>query len=184
VASGRGRGCWHLAAGRRYRGGNHFRWRHAEELEADANAFWCGRLHDSCGVVGTTLIGHLGSKELSSVTNVSGKLDQPGLRRIACRIWSNVLNISRGLLMEFPLELEAVEGAKDLREWFGFWPSFHDAEVISLHQNRSATSSLLLHTWEMAKETDERGYYVLTKHVVVEFLLEEILDLSLKGFSQ
>jgi hypothetical protein len=35
----------------------------------------------------------------------------------------------------------------------------------------------------MTKETDERGYYVLAKHVVVEFILEEILDLSLSGFS-
>jgi hypothetical protein len=35
----------------------------------------------------------------------------------------------------------------------------------------------------MTKETDERGYYVLAKHVVVEFVLEEILDLSLSGFS-
>ena len=85
--------------------------------------------------------------------------------------------------MELPPELEAVEGAKNLRDWFGYWPNFHDAEVISLHLNRSATSSLLLHTWEMTKETDEHGYYVLAKHVVVEFVLEEILDLSLSGFS-
>jgi len=35
----------------------------------------------------------------------------------------------------------------------------------------------------MTKETDERGYYVLAKHVVVEFVLEEIPDLSLSGFS-
>ena len=32
--------------------------------------------------------------------------------------------------MEFPPELEVVEGAKNLRDWFGYWPSFHDAEVI------------------------------------------------------
>jgi len=34
--------------------------------------------------------------------------------------------------MEFPHELEAVEGATNLRDWFGYWPSFHDAEVIEL----------------------------------------------------
>jgi hypothetical protein len=76
-----------------------------------------------------------------------------------------------------------VEGAKNLRDWFGFWPSFHDAEVICLHLNRRAASSLFLHTWEMTRDTDERGYYVLAKHVVVEFVLEEILDLNLNGFS-
>jgi hypothetical protein len=25
--------------------------------------------------------------------------------------------------MEFPPELEAVEGAKNLRDWFGYWPN-------------------------------------------------------------
>jgi hypothetical protein len=51
-----------------------------------------------------------------------------------------MLSTCRGLLMEFPPELEAVEGAKNLRDWFGYWPNFHDAEVISLHLNRSAIS--------------------------------------------
>jgi hypothetical protein len=43
--------------------------------------------------------------------------------------------------MEFPPELEAVEGAKNLRDWFGYWPNFHDAEMISLHLNRFAIST-------------------------------------------
>ena len=33
--------------------------------------------------------------------------------------------------MEFKSELEAVNGAKELRDWFAYWPSFHDAEVIA-----------------------------------------------------
>jgi hypothetical protein len=36
-----------------------------------------------------------------------------------------------GLVMEFKSELEAVNGAKELRDWFAYWPSFHDAEVIA-----------------------------------------------------
>ena len=75
-----------------------------------------------------------------------------------------------------------VQGAADLHEWFGYWPSFHDAEIIGLHLNREGSSSLRVHTWEMTKELDAKGYYVLAKHVIVEFLLEEITDLSLNGF--
>jgi hypothetical protein len=85
--------------------------------------------------------------------------------------------------MEFPPELAAVEGAKDLCDWFGYWPSFHDAEVIRLHLNRSDASSLALHTWEMTKEVDEKGFYVLTKHVIVEFVMNEVVALSLSGFN-
>jgi hypothetical protein len=85
--------------------------------------------------------------------------------------------------MEYPSELEAVEGATNLCDWFGYWPSFHDAEVISVHLNRSTASSLVLHTWEITKEVDERGYYVLAKHVLVEFLMKEVSGLSLNGFN-
>lgn len=85
--------------------------------------------------------------------------------------------------MDFPIMLEAVEGAKSLYDWFGYWPSFHDAEVISLHLNRIGLSSLALHTWEMTKEVDDKGYYVLAKHVVVEFAMKEVVGLSLNGFS-
>jgi hypothetical protein len=85
--------------------------------------------------------------------------------------------------MEFPPELEAVEGAKDLRDWFGYWPTFHDAEVIRLHLNRSDASTLALHTWETTNEVDKKGFYVLTKHVVVEFVMKEVVGLSLNGFN-
>jgi len=49
--------------------------------------------------------------------------------------------------------------------------------------NRKGRSSLRVHTWEMTKEIDEKGYYVLTKHVVVEFLFETVSGLSLNGFN-
>ena len=84
--------------------------------------------------------------------------------------------------MPVPIEVEQIQGAGDLHDWFGYWPSFHDAEIIGLHLNREGSSSLRVHTWEMTKELDAKGYYVLAKHVVVEFLLEKVTDLSLNGF--
>jgi hypothetical protein len=85
--------------------------------------------------------------------------------------------------MEFPPELGTIEGVKNLRDWFGYWPSFHDAEVSLLHLNRSDASTLAVHTWEMTKEVDEKGFYVLAKHVVVEFVMKEVVGLSLNGFN-
>ena len=38
-------------------------------------------------------------------------------------------------------------------------------------------------TWEMTKALDAKGYYVLTKHVVVEFTFEGIRGLNLNGFN-
>jgi hypothetical protein len=86
--------------------------------------------------------------------------------------------------MDVPIEVEEIPGAKELHEWFGYWPDFHDAEIVSLHLNRKGISSLRVHTWETTKEVDERGYYVLAKHVVVEFVFETVSELSLNGFNQ
>ena len=86
--------------------------------------------------------------------------------------------------MSVPVSLEEISGAAALHDWFGYWPNFHDAEILSLHLNRSGTSVLRVHTWEMTNKLDEKGYYVLEKHTIVEFDLETVHDLSLNGFSQ
>ena len=61
-----------------------------------------------------------------------------------------------------PTYLQGVAGSRELLNWFGYWPSFHDAEVISLTLNRRGASCLLLYTWEMTEEINERGQYILT----------------------
>jgi hypothetical protein len=80
-------------------------------------------------------------------------------------------------------ELQAIVGAQELHDWFGYWPTFHDAEIVSLHLKRRSPSSMLIHTWEMTNKVDERGFYVREKHVVVEFVFEDISGLDLSGFS-
>ncbi len=85
--------------------------------------------------------------------------------------------------MTVPVELEVITGAAKLHEWFGYWPDFHDAEVIGLHLNRKGNSFLRVHTWDTTKEVNEKGYYVQAKHVVVEFIMESVSDLSLNDFS-
>lgn len=57
--------------------------------------------------------------------------------------------------MAVPIELQNIPGAMQLDSWFGCWPSFHDAEIISLHLNRNGNSFLRVHTWEMTKEVDD-----------------------------
>src|SRR5271157_2010295 len=83
-----------------------------------------------------------------------------------------------------PNEIKEIPGAAELHGWFGYWPTFHDAEIISLHLNRKGSSSLRVHTWETTKEVDDKGYNVQAKHVVVEIALETVSELSLNGFSQ
>jgi hypothetical protein len=79
--------------------------------------------------------------------------------------------------------LKSIPGAGELFAWFGDWPSFHDAEILSLTLNRNGTSTLRIHTWRMTSQVDERGYYVLEKHVRISFQLREISGLDLEDFN-
>lgn len=76
-----------------------------------------------------------------------------------------------------------VEGHEAVIGWFGEWPSFHDAEVLSLRLNRSATSSLEVLTWRTRSETNDAGHYVRDKFAVITFSLESISSLELTEFN-
>ena len=78
---------------------------------------------------------------------------------------------------------QSIPGGQDLLDWFGGPPSFHDAEVLSLLLDRSGPSMLKLHGWVMTDRVDDEGYFVLDRHAVVTFFLEEIADLGLERFT-
>jgi hypothetical protein len=70
-------------------------------------------------------------------------------------------------------------------EAFGYWPSFHDAPVIDFRYRLDAVGvvGFTLHGWEMTREVDERGYFRLIKHHLVEFAFQQISDADLERFT-
>jgi hypothetical protein len=78
---------------------------------------------------------------------------------------------------------DMVSGGADLVRWFGQVPSFHDAEILSLHLARKGQSVLRLHGWINTGEVDQNGHFVLDRHAIVTFTLNEVMDLQLDGFS-
>lgn len=62
------------------------------------------------------------------------------------------------------LEAPNIPGAADVVAWFGYWPTFHDAEVLSITLDRSGTSRVAIHALGRTPE--------LAKHAVVTFLME------------
>jgi hypothetical protein len=78
---------------------------------------------------------------------------------------------------------DAVSGGADLVRWFGQVPSFHDAEILSLHLRRKGQSVLRLHGWINTGEVGQDGYFVLDRHVIVTFTLDGVMDVQLDGFS-
>ena len=79
--------------------------------------------------------------------------------------------------------LSLIAGAAELSLWFGCWPSFHDAEIVSLSLNRQGISTLQLHAWRRTEKLDDHGYYVQEKHVFVSLRMEEIIALTLLDFN-
>jgi hypothetical protein len=76
-----------------------------------------------------------------------------------------------------------IRGADRIVEWFGRWPSFHDAEVLQIDLKRKGPSLIRLHAFRMTKQVDETGHFVLDRHAVVTFRLDGIADVELAGFS-
>ena len=85
---------------------------------------------------------------------------------------------------------EKIQGSHLLTDIFGRWPSFHDAEVISMELCRNLTGiphptlKARIHVWEITSEVNDRGYYVLRNHVLAGFLFRDIDELSMNGFNQ
>src|SRR4028118_2120904 len=82
-----------------------------------------------------------------------------------------------------PDVLASIPGGPELLAWFGHVPSFHNAEIISLHLNRTGPSTPCIHTWDTTGTVDSKGFDIHEKDAVVTFTLEEIENLELEGFS-
>ena len=89
------------------------------------------------------------------------------------------------------IESPNIPGASDVTSWFGDWPTFHDAEVLSIHLDRLRGFEVVIHAFNMTSEVDAAGRYVLTKHALVTFRLEGfpqdeagIVNTRIEGFNQ
>jgi hypothetical protein len=85
---------------------------------------------------------------------------------------------------------DRIAGADKLISVFGYWPSFHDAEVVRTNLDRRSpagepepTLEALIHTWEVTREVDLAGYYVSRNHVLVHLRFRDFDELKLEGFN-
>lgn len=87
-----------------------------------------------------------------------------------------------------PLPISRIQNAALVTTWFGYWPSFHDAEVLELGLARNGVDagplmSMALHTFEMTNDTTPGGFFVCHKHAVVTLLFEGLDEVALEGFN-
>jgi hypothetical protein len=86
--------------------------------------------------------------------------------------------------------LEKIIGYKKVTDLFGYWPSFHDAEVVSMRLDRDSESGFDgpiiqfgIHAFTMTDETNETGHYKCINHAVVEIKLDGAESIDIEGFN-
>jgi hypothetical protein len=87
-------------------------------------------------------------------------------------------------------EAPDLPGAANVVAWFGYWPTFHDSEVLSICLERSTGCRVAVHAFSKTAETDVSGHFVLDKHAIVTFVLEGfpldssgIVNTNIAGFN-
>ncbi len=92
--------------------------------------------------------------------------------------------------LDFPMTSVAdlVENSGLLVNIFGYWPSFHDAEVLEMNLDRGVDGvdqslTARIHLFEMTRVVASDGRLLFRNHVVARFLFRGVVDLVLNGFN-
>lgn len=85
------------------------------------------------------------------------------------------------------VEPSKIENTEAIIRHFGYWPSFHDSEIVSLHFERGSPGwwpviSLKLYAFEMTSELVGK-YYKLVKHCLIDFEFHEVVDNEIDSFN-
>jgi hypothetical protein len=87
-----------------------------------------------------------------------------------------------------------ISDSQKITEIFGYWPSFHDAEIHDLSLtvadgepwvvgSSSPVMEMQIHVFEMTKDVTPDGYFVLNKHTLTRLRFRNVENLQLSNFS-
>jgi Immunity protein 50 len=96
-----------------------------------------------------------------------------------------------GRLFYFEMEkLLKFPGVELITKVFGYWPSFHDAEIkwlrLDITDSEGGIGPMLefaIHCFEITDKVSPSGFCVLEKHTLVHFRFRQVSDLDLHGFT-
>ena len=83
-----------------------------------------------------------------------------------------------------------IKGSEIVEKLFGYWPTFHDAEIHSFlferdKQAKNSNAILKLNYWQTKQEySDEIHYeYVMNKNSIITFKFSGLIESNLSGFN-
>ena len=88
-----------------------------------------------------------------------------------------------------------ITGSEKITDVFGYWPSFHDAEIINFHLWRGDVDperdrwvfpvlTLLVHLWELTNQTGPDGFLICKHETLATLRFHEVDKLRMVGFNQ
>jgi hypothetical protein len=81
--------------------------------------------------------------------------------------------------------IEQIRGSEVLTNIFGGWPSFHDANLLSIELSAGEPSlSMKIHLFQCTNEVDERGYYIQGNHTVTIIGFSYVVLEFIKDFNE
>ena len=89
--------------------------------------------------------------------------------------------------MKFPVA--RIENSEAVTSVFGYWPSFHDAEVLELVLRRDGSgpgrASVVahVHVFEMTNQVMPNGHFLCHKHSIVSLVFEDADEFVAEGFN-
>ena len=93
-----------------------------------------------------------------------------------------------------PATEHLIIGSEKLTNIFGYWPSFHDAEILDLHFWRGDIQTdkgiynfpvltLKVHLWELTNKVDPKGFLILQHHTLTTLRFYDVNDFQMQGFN-
>ena len=87
-----------------------------------------------------------------------------------------------------------IQGSEKLTNIFGYWPDFHDAEVLEIHFWRGIVDpdntqydfpvfSMAIHLWEMTNEADPKGFLTRRYHTLAGIRFFDVDNFRMEGFN-
>lgn len=87
-----------------------------------------------------------------------------------------------------------VSGSEKITSIFGYWPTFHDAEVIELKLWRGDVNpdnnkyvfpvlTTRIHVFEMTSEVNSEGCYMIRHHTLATLRFHDIEELKIEDFN-
>lgn len=130
---------------------------------------------------------------LAGVELISARVNLDGAAYLA-QIHPSARQVVHWETFEYPNVERFIQNSALVTNVFGYWPTFHDAEVINLSLDRGlfepeAQSFLMpflivsIEHWELTSEVNAKGYFVLRKRTISTLRFNEVDQLHLENFN-